>query len=141
MAKMEEPKTRTWVTGDRPCYECDPMTQYTIMIMGPDDPDRRPRPVGGQEDKTPHRTIAKMTESQIAKAIVNHMADGEARTLNRLSVELWDKQGSITGGTKVEEVLWQLVLDKTLEFTMEAPVLFRMIKKRRRIDMRRAIRR
>jgi hypothetical protein len=117
------------------------MTRYTIMIRGPDDPERRPRPVGGQEDKQPHYTIAKMSDSQIAKLIVNHLSDGVPRTLHRLSVELWDKSSSITGGTKVEDVLWQLVLDRTLEFTREAPVLFRFIKKRRRVDMRRAMRR
>jgi len=116
-----------WYTKCRPDYSKDPMSQYTIMIRAPDDPERRPRPVGGQEDKFPHYTIAKMTEQQIAKALLGLLSDGAARTLQRMGVEIWDKDSSIVGGTKVEDVLWRLVLDGYLAFTREAPVLFRAI--------------
>jgi len=118
-----------WYTKLRPDYSAHPMAKYLIMIKAPDDPPRRPRPVGGQEDRFPHHTLNKMTESQIAKVVLDLLSDGVGRTLNRIGVELWDKEGSIVGGTKVEDVLWQLTLDGVLAFTKQTPILFRDISK------------
>lgn len=137
-----------WFTKMRPDYSAHPMAKYIIMIKGPDDPARRPRPVGGQEDRFPHHTLNKMTESQIAKALIDLLSDGVARTLNRMGVELWDKEGSIVGGTKVEEVLWTLVESGTLAFTKKTPILFRAMfdsppptppSRSSRVDLRRAV--
>ena len=112
-----------WNSGARPVTAGD--LQYVIMIRHPEDPGRRPRPKGGQEDKTPHRTIAKMDIEEIKKVLLEQLSDGEPRTLNRLGVEIWDKTADITSGTKVEEALWQLVERSILEHTMKAPVMFR----------------
>lgn len=102
------------------------------MVRSPDDPDRRPRPVGGQEDKTPHLTFRKMQPHDVVDVIMELLDDGKPRTLNAISVSIWDKTADITSGTIVEEMLWRLVEDRRIEFTMEAPVLFRRRRKRRR---------
>lgn len=95
------------------------------MIRAEGDPERRPRPEGGQEDRFPHHTFANMEVSELKKVIAVHLHDGIPRTLNRIGVELWDKTGDITGGTKVEEALWELCLQGALQFSTEAPILFR----------------
>lgn len=123
-------KRSKWFTRCRPNYEKQPMSEYTIIIHGPNDPERKPRPAGGQADRFPHHTLSKLSESQIAKLILDLLSDGEARTLNRIGIEIWDKPSSILSGSKVEEVLWELVMDGTLEFTRVSPILFRTTDKR-----------
>jgi hypothetical protein len=116
---------REWRTGWRPDYSAQPLSEYLIMIRSPDDPKRSGRPKGGRKDKTPHHTFKKMLNRDIGRAITALLADGKPRTLNGISVELWDQNASVTGGTKVETVLWDLVQNMELEFTLESPVLFR----------------
>jgi hypothetical protein len=106
---------------------------YLVVEMAEDDPERKPRPVGGQKDKTPHRTIAKMDAGQVRIVLLQHMADGVARTMNRIGIELWDKPSSVLFQSKVETELWQLVEEGELEFTMEAPVLFRMTRRKEHV--------
>lgn len=125
-------KTVEWFTKCRPVVT--ETNKYTIMIRHPNDPERRPRPVGGQEDKTPHLTFRRMTEAQVARALLRHLADGVPRTLNRIGVELWDKTGDIVGGTIVEDVLWTLCEDGSVAFTMKAPILFKCnVKNKRKV--------
>lgn len=116
-------KPLEWFTKCRPVIT--ETNKYTIMHRHPDDPERRPRPKGGQKDKTPHLTFRKMSESQVAKALLRHLADGVPRTLNRIGVEIWDKTADILMGTIVEDVLWALCEDGSLAFTMKAPILFK----------------
>jgi len=71
-----------------------------------------------------------MDIEEIKSTVRSHMADGAARTLNRIGTELWDKTADITFGTKLEEALWLLVEARELEHTMEAPVLFRTADRR-----------
>lgn len=125
MGLSQTPEKTRWFTRCRPDYDADPMSKYTIMIMAPEDPERRPRPPGGQEDRAPHLTFAKMNVAELRRAIWEHLADWEPRTLNRIGVELWDKTGSIIGGTNVEVALWDLVLAGRVEFTTVAPIYFR----------------
>lgn len=117
-----------WTTGEAPCYSKQPMAKYTIMIRAPNDPERKPRPVGGQADRTPHMTLSKWDVKTIKKEIMKLMRDGKERTLNAIGVELWDKTADITSGTPVEDALWDLVLERKLEWWTYAPILFRIPK-------------
>lgn len=119
-----------WWTRCRPNYDAHPMAKYTIMIRGPDDPERMPReahPNGRQPDMAPHRTIAKMDILRLKRIILNHLSDGEPRTFNRIGVELWDKTADLLGGTKIETALWDLCVEGSVAFTDHAPILFRWI--------------
>jgi len=113
-----------WVTGCRPDYSAQPMAQYTIMIRADDDPERKPRPKGGQKDRRPHLTIAKWSIEDIKAKLLEHLSDGEPRTFNRIGIELWDKGGDLLAGTKVEEALWELVEEYEVGCTVRAPIRF-----------------
>lgn len=116
----------TWVTGQLP--DRSGIYVYTALIRAPDDPERKPRPLGGQLDRTPHHTFARRLIPDIKEEILAHMQDGCARTMNCIGVELWDKTADIMSQTNAERAIWQAVEEGTLEFTMEAPVLFRIRK-------------
>jgi hypothetical protein len=118
-------ESKTWVTGELP--DRSGIYAYTTLIRGDDDPERKPRPPGGQLDKTPHHSIARRLILDIKEEILAHMQDGIPRTMNRIGVELWDKTADILFQTNVERAMWQLVEDEALAFTMEAPVLFRVL--------------
>ena len=113
-----------WHTRVRPRYDLDPMQQFTIMIRGENDPERRKR---GREagDVTPHRTLARGKVEDFERAIVELLSDGRERTFNAISIELLDKPADVTGGTKVEDALWNCALRGEVEFTTVAPILFR----------------
>jgi hypothetical protein len=108
------------------------MYAYTVIMRAEDDPERTPRPKkgGGRKDKTPHNTVKKMDAGQIRIALLQHMQDGKPRTFHRIGVELWDMSSATLFQSKVETELWQLVVEGELEFTMEAPVLFRRRERR-----------
>lgn len=113
-----------WHTKWRPSYAEDPMSQYTIMIRGENDPKRRQR---GREagDVTPHRTLAKGKVEDFERAIAELLADGRERTFNAISIEVLDKPADVTSGSKFEDAIWNLVLRREVEFTTVAPILFR----------------
>lgn len=122
---MSEPtNTREWFTRVRPSYAHDPMLQFTIMIRGENDPERRQR---GREagDVTPHHTIAKASTKTFEHAIASLMSDGHERTFNAISIEVLDKPADVTGGSRFEDAIWNCVLRGDLEFTAVAPILFR----------------
>ena len=114
----------SWVTGWRPCTSGP--AQYTIMIRSPDDPQRSPRPRGGNKDRAPHRALEKTTPDSWTSAILSALHEWGPSTFNALSVLLLDKTADITGGTPIEEALWRLVCDQKIAFTLEAPILFKI---------------
>lgn len=115
----------TWVTGQLP--DMSGMAQYTVMIRAKGDPDRLPRELMKKDTLAAwRRTLMKRPVEEIAQALREHLADGEARTMNRAAVEMIDKTADLVGGTPFEAALWRLVELGELEFTMQAPVLFRM---------------
>lgn len=109
--------------GERP--DLSGTARYVICIRSPKDPKRKPRPKGGQADRTPHNTIGTWDIDDIADTIMDLLGDGKARTLNAIGIELWDKTADILSETKVEEALWQLVEAEFLWFTPRAPVFFK----------------
>lgn len=83
------------------------------------DPERSPRPKGGRKDKAPHHALGRTTVEHWQPLVIELLSDDKRRTLNAIGVELIDKTADITGGTALEEALWGLVDDKTLEATCE----------------------
>lgn len=76
----------------------------------------------------PHNTIRKWKLDDIEDAVMGLLSDGKPRTFNAIGVELWDKTADILSESPVEEAVWQLVEKQHLEFTLRAPVLFKMTK-------------
>jgi len=99
---------------------------YLHLIRHPEDPSRSPRPAGGQVDRMPHRTLDKRDPEAVRSDIVRHLSDGEPRTFNRLTVELWDITADIAFDTVADEALWSLV-GEYIEHTVKVPILFRLL--------------
>lgn len=102
---------------------------FVIVIRDSMDPERQPRAVSAQYGRVWlkwKRRLRETTVEVIAEEIMSHLSDGQVRTFNRISVEMLDKTADITFGTKFEDALWLLVLQKRVEYTPQAPVLFRI---------------
>lgn len=102
------------------------MYKYVVMVRGPHDPSRRPRPKGGVKDKAPHQTLKKTLPADWAERIAAHIADGLPRTMNAISVEMLDLTADIVHGN-FEDGLWLLVADGRAEYTAQAPIYFRAV--------------
>jgi DNA adenine methylase len=107
---------------------------YTDMIRAPGDPERSPRRPKGDPLRDTlalwRRRLLKDSIADWAPRIFDHLADGQARTLNRIGVEMIDKTADNLLSTPFHEALWSLVEMGSVEHTMRAPILFR----RRRIE-------
>lgn len=113
-----------WVTGQLP--DRSDMFAYVVLIRAPGDPERTPRELAKRDGTAEwRRVLMKRPVAEIETAISLHMADGSARTMNRISVEMIDKTADVVHDTPFEWALWGLVSKGQLEFTMQAPVLFR----------------
>jgi hypothetical protein len=99
---------------------------YLHLIRSADDPQRRPRPPGGQKDRQPHLTIDKTSPATWAARLQELLGDGMPRTFNRIGVELLDKTADVIFGTSLDDALWALVDQGVIEHTWVAPVLFRL---------------
>lgn len=118
----------TWVTGQLP--DLSGAAQYVVLIRAKGDPERLPRELMKRDMGAEwRRKLMKQPVLEIADALRQHLADGEARTMNRTAVEMIDKTADLVGGTPFEEALWHLVELGEVEFTMQAPVLFRLVRK------------
>jgi len=102
------------------------IAQYVHLVRGPDDPERSPRPVGGQADRAPHRTISARPVAACCEDILRLLSDGRARTFNAIGVELLDLTSVILFESPYEEALWELVGRQELEHTLDVPILFRV---------------
>lgn len=102
---------------------------YVVLIRAPDDPERAPRPKGrgrvATQDVAPHLTIRRTPASTWASKIAAHMNDGTPRTFNRIAMELTGKTADVVATTTFHDAIWLLVEQGVLEYTPDAPVLFR----------------
>lgn len=101
---------------------------YTHLIRAADDPvrsgaERSERRGWNAQDS--RRRLNARSVAYHAQLIRRHLADGQARTFNRIAVELYDKTADVVFTTRVNEALWLLVERREIEHTMSAPILFR----------------
>ena len=120
----EPPEVREFVRGVR--VDRSGVARYLHLIRDPNDPARSPRPKGGQADRAPHRTLAKLSVDDCAAEIVGLLADGRARTFNAIAVELRDHTADTFHRSPFEKALWKLAEADVLEHTLDVPILFRL---------------
>lgn len=121
----ERPPDR-WVTGQVP--DLTGGQQYVAMIRDPDDPKRsRRRSRNEHRDRAPHLTLKKTRPEDWHDAVAGLLKAEGPMTMNALGVLLIDKTADIVVGTPFEAGIWQLVAAGRVEFTMDAPVLFRRV--------------
>lgn len=102
--------------------------QYTHMIRAPEDPERLSREerrrIHGPGVVTKWQKLHKRPVEEFREEILAHMADGKQRTFNRISVELYDYTADVAGPA-ITKAVFDLVEERELEHTMDAPVYFR----------------
>lgn len=116
----------TWYTGP---FERLGAARYTHLIRADDDPARAgaERPKGrGWNATDRRRRLSDETIAYHAQRLRQHLADGVARTFNRLAVELHDVTADVAFETHADAALWWLVAQRELEHTAAAPVVFRL---------------
>lgn len=100
---------------------------FTAMIRCPNDPERSPRPKGGQKDRSPHLTLKKLSWVDMRQFVYNGLAKHGASTINRLAVlELNLTADVLMGSGHFDEALWGLVEAGWIEHTNKAPIKFRV---------------
>ena len=83
--------------------------QYDLMIRSPEDP---PRSQGTRKDKAPHLTWKKKDLEDVKEQILSHLrSDVYPKTLNRITIELYDQPSSITFTSKPGQAIRELVED------------------------------
>ena len=104
-----------------------PKAPYTHLVRSTDDPDRSPREARKGQEAAWRLKLGKKTQPQWRDRIVELLADGEARTFNRICVELGDVTADMGYLMAPDEALWALVVEGAVKHTLETPVLFKAV--------------
>lgn len=122
----EQPGSSGWLSGVLP--DRSGFARYVHLIRAPTDPERSPRPPGGRPDRAPHRTLRlRVNVSAATGMILELLQDGTPRTFNRIGVELLDQTADMLLDGPLDRALWVLVEAGRLEYTLEAPIHFRLV--------------
>lgn len=121
--------------NDTDCSNREKMEPFIIVARDPEnDPvsSREQRRNRGEAqaargDLTPGKRIRKTPLLEWKKQIFDLMADGTARTFNRISIELVDLAADTTWGSNMEWALWELVSEGLIEHTGKIPLYFRKV--------------
>jgi hypothetical protein len=103
------------------------MAAYVHLQRSYGDPERSPREARKGSSTAWRQRFHVSTVPAWREAILEHMRDGQARTFNRIAVELTDATADVVFGKAPDVALWQLVAEGLLEFTPHAPVFFRLV--------------
>jgi hypothetical protein len=122
-----------WSTGVVP--DRSGLAAYVIIIRSPNDPDRLSREHRPAEERgaVSTRRITEMRKRKnadppaIQATLLALLREHGEQTFNALAVRGWRCTADILFGGVHEEVLWELVAEGAVEFTLTAPVLFRLV--------------
>lgn len=123
----------TWFTGP---FEREGAEVFVHLIRSPDDPERMSREARKKlhGPDSPRNEVStawkKMDDISIdgwKEKILAGLKDGKGRTWNRLILEISDFHytADVAFKKNPDKALWELVDDKKIELTGEAPILFR----------------
>jgi hypothetical protein len=100
---------------------------YLHLVRAPDDPPRRQRFIDRAERDTGawRELFRSGTQAHWTEAIRAHLADGTARTFNRIMVEIADVTSDVAFEKAPDLALWALVAAGEVEHTTATPILFR----------------
>lgn len=125
-ARQERLGLHDWMTGPA---DRSGMAAFTHLVRAKDDPEERK--ARGQQpgrDVTPHKTLQKTSAAEWRRRLLEHMADGQPRTFNRLCVEMTGHTADVCFQLGPDLALWQLVADGLAEHTIDLPVVFRLVR-------------
>jgi hypothetical protein len=119
----------TWLSGRIDRRDRD---VFVHLIRSTSDPRRKKWSIGERDGKAEWlRQLNKTPAETWAVRILAHLADGRARTFNRIGVEMIDKTADVLFDTAFDHALWLLLERGELEATQRAPILFRVRRSRR----------
>ena len=122
-----------WSTGQVP--DRSGMAAYIILIRSPEDPPEeqfrtrgRGQDGGGADGTYRSAGIRKGDRTQARELLLGLLGEHGPCTFNTLSLYGWGRAADAVGGvgTAVEEALWDLVAEGTVEHTMASPIRFRL---------------
>jgi hypothetical protein len=103
------------------------MSGYTVLIRAPGDPERAPRR-SGSDPNAWRKKVSVGTAEEWATRIIEHQADGEPRTFNRIMVEIAGVTADMAAQEPPERGLWLAVERGYLGWTASAPIYFKLIR-------------
>ncbi len=139
-----------WSTGKKP--NLDGMLKYLIMIRADGDPDETTyKKVGkdgrnkytkksGGDESLAWTKIKKMPIEECRKQILAYLDElspdeqCDGVTFNRICVDLWRRTADVLHESNQEEAMWQLVEERQLAHTLDAPILWRRARLDEQID-------
>ena len=99
--------------------------KYTHMIRGPYDPERSSREARKGQTLAWRDKIKATSAKEWEAKLLEYLADGEPRTVNRMAVELLDQTADVCAPPLVD-ALWALHAACKIECTNQAPIYFRV---------------
>ena len=105
---------------------------FTILVRAPGDPERRSREerhaaMGREASGSEWKSLAKVSVEAWAERFRALLADGKPRTYNALCVEAADATADVAPDN-AEAALWAMKAAGEVEHTIDAPVLWRLVK-------------
>lgn len=112
--------TMKWMTG---LPNRDGAAIYVHLIRGPNEP-KPPRP-GRDQASAWRQRFHKSTVPKWRSAIIEHLSDGKPCTFNSMMIAIARTTADVVAGKAPDIALWELVDEQLLEYTTQAPILFR----------------
>jgi hypothetical protein len=102
---------------------------YVHLMRSKHDPEmKQQRGMEAGYDPVGWKKLSKVPVTEHEKKILKLLQDGEPRTFNRISVEIYDRTADIVFQKGVDDALWNLVERGQVEHDLTAPILFRATK-------------
>jgi hypothetical protein len=97
--------------------------RYVHLIRFASDPQRSR---AAKRDPFAWRKLDEQSPEEWAARIVAHLGDGQARTFNRIMVELTNFTADVAFDSNADSGLWRAVERTLVVHTLEAPIFFRL---------------
>lgn len=117
-----------WVTGD--VIDRRGAAAYAHLIRGKNDPKER-LPQGQRDPFYWKKSVQKGDLAEWRKKLLDLLATHGPSTYNALSVHATGLSAEITFQEMPDKALWSLVSDGLVEHTLKAPILFRLVQRRK----------
>lgn len=124
---LETPESG-WVTGD--VIDRRGAAAYLHLVHGRGDPEA-PKDKGARDPLAWKRDVNKGDLAEWRKKILELLAKNGPSTYNALSVHATGLASEVTFQELPDKALWSLVSDGLVEHTLVAPILFRLVQRRR----------
>lgn len=121
--RVAHPEREKWLTGG---IQFEGLQKFIHIVRGPDDPERGPR-IKGQE--TAWRKKLSGDPEPWKKELYTTLKKEGPMTFNKLALLTSGYTADVVAGKAPDQALWQLVGEGKIKFTVQSPVLFKVVEK------------